>query len=163
MKTCSKCQQVKSLSDFGKDKSKKDGLRTICKECDRARSRKYHHDNRNIENQKWREWAKQNRETLREKNREHYQENKEQYLEKSAKRRATKLRATPGWFSERDREVIREAYAEAKRLEELTGIPFHVDHIVPLQAELACGFHCADNIQILPAYENLSKGNRLEV
>jgi len=33
MRKCYKCKIVKSKSDFGKDKSRKDGLRYICKQC----------------------------------------------------------------------------------------------------------------------------------
>ena len=32
-KKCTKCHYVKDISDFNKDKNKKDGLRTICREC----------------------------------------------------------------------------------------------------------------------------------
>jgi len=42
MKICSKCKEAKDKSDFHKDKSKKDGLRFQCKECqsqyDKARN-----------------------------------------------------------------------------------------------------------------------------
>lgn len=33
MKVCTKCGQLKPLSGFSKDKAKKDGLKTQCKEC----------------------------------------------------------------------------------------------------------------------------------
>lgn len=33
MKTCSKCGEEKFLTDFSKDRGKKDGLRTQCKVC----------------------------------------------------------------------------------------------------------------------------------
>ena len=33
MKTCTKCKEIKSLSEFAKDKYKKDGRRSNCKEC----------------------------------------------------------------------------------------------------------------------------------
>ena len=36
-KTCSKCKQVKPLSDFNKDSRKKEGVRPQCKECVRQR------------------------------------------------------------------------------------------------------------------------------
>jgi Recombination endonuclease VII len=35
MKKCSKCKQLKSLSEFVKDKREKDGLNTQCKSCSR--------------------------------------------------------------------------------------------------------------------------------
>lgn len=39
MKTCNRCQQSKELDQFAKDKSKKDGYRTICRQCSSAQKR----------------------------------------------------------------------------------------------------------------------------
>lgn len=76
---------------------------------------------------------------------------------KSANRRAAKLQATPEWASEA---LILAIYEECQLLSEETGIPHHVDHAVPLISDIVCGLHCEDNLQILPALDNLSKGNR---
>lgn len=56
-------------------------------------------------------------------------------------------------FSEKRR--IEEIYAECRRRTRETGIEHHVDHIKPLAAG---GEHHPDNLQILTAAENLSKG-----
>lgn len=45
MKTCTVCKQEKDLSMFNKNKNKKDGYQTLCRECSNARSRKYYTDN----------------------------------------------------------------------------------------------------------------------
>lgn len=76
---------------------------------------------------------------------------------KSAKRRATKKQAVPGWM---DKEKVDAIYAKAQRFMEMTGEPFHVDHIVPLTSDIVCGLHWEGNLQILPGAENLSKHNR---
>lgn len=76
---------------------------------------------------------------------------------KNAGRRAAKLQATPKWASEA---LILAIYEECQLLSEETGIPHHVDHAVPLISDIVCGLHCEDNLQILPALDNLSKGNR---
>jgi len=39
-KKCSKCQNIKSLKEFSKDKSKKDGLTSACRVCNNAREKK---------------------------------------------------------------------------------------------------------------------------
>jgi hypothetical protein len=46
MKKCYTCQTEKNEADFNQNKSKKDGLNAICKECSRKRSRQYYADNR---------------------------------------------------------------------------------------------------------------------
>ena len=79
-------------------------------------------------------------------------------LAKSAKRRASKKNATPAWAN---KELIEALYEKAGRFTQMTGEPFHVDHIVPLTSDLVCGLHWEGNLQILPGVENLSKGNKV--
>lgn len=79
----------------------------------------------------------------------------------SNKRRAMKLKATPTWAdSEWDQFVVAEAYHLAILREQATNTGWHVDHIVPLQSEFVCGLHCASNLQVITAFENISKNNR---
>jgi hypothetical protein len=68
--------------------------------------------------------------------------------------------ALPGWFEETK---VQELYVHAQLLTELTGKPYHVDHIVPLQSKLVCGLHCLDNLQVIPGADNQSKGNRWSI
>jgi hypothetical protein len=84
------------------------------------------------------------------------QNNYGQYASYAAKRKAQKINATPPWFETVE---VQQLYDEAARLTELTGIPFHVDHIVPLQNDQVCGLHCLANLQILVWVDNLSKNN----
>jgi hypothetical protein len=72
-------------------------------------------------------------------------------------RYASKLRATPAWANLRKIEGF---YEEARRLTKVAGIPYHVDHIVPLRHPLVQGLHNEFNLQVLPGPENISKGNR---
>lgn len=74
----------------------------------------------------------------------------------TAKRYATKLRAIPSWANLKD---IADIYALAKLRSKLTGIEWHVDHVVPLNSDIVCGLHCEANLQVIPAGPNISKGN----
>lgn len=78
-------------------------------------------------------------------------------------RRARKLNATPPWFGEVDELVMLEAADLAQRREDITGYPWHVDHMVPLKARAACGLHCASNVQVIPAAMNISKHNKMKL
>lgn len=76
----------------------------------------------------------------------------------SSVRRAYKLRAMPAWA---DIEAIRLVYLAAQRKTRLTGIQYHVDHIVPLKGKTVCGLHCESNLRVIKASENVRKSNSL--
>lgn len=114
----------------------------------------------------------ENRDTLRLKQsayREEYPERKQVTQKKyrtasrgkltarEGKRRATKLQATPNWANLVQMEG---EYTLANKLEKILGTRFQVDHIVPLKSKLVCGLHCEVNLQVIPAQQNLAKGNR---
>lgn len=76
-------------------------------------------------------------------------------------RRAKKLNATPKWLTKDQLDQIKVMYLKCSVLKVLTGIIYHVDHIIPLVNDNVCGLHVPWNLQLLPWYENLSKGNRV--
>lgn len=78
-----------------------------------------------------------------------------------SKRRAMEKNAIPSWFGEFDDLAMKEAFNLAKERESQTGFPWNVDHMVPLQSPIACGLHCATNIQVIPATINLQKHNKM--
>jgi hypothetical protein len=59
-----------------------------------------------------------------------------------------------------DPHAIEEIYAEARRLQRETGIPHHVDHIVPLRSVLVCGLHWEGNLAVVEKTVNLRKSNK---
>lgn len=71
--------------------------------------------------------------------------------------RAGKIRATPSWAN---LFFIEEAYDLAQLRTKATGFKWHVDHIVPLRSKSVCGLHVENNLQVIPAIHNISKGNR---
>lgn len=184
-KSCNKCGEVKSFDAFSKDKSKKDGLRTTCSSCD-AVYRAANKDQRAEAKRKWEDRNKDqraeskksryisnkasakeynaayystNRDAIKRRSNEWRKENPAAALSRTRRYQASKLQRTPQWA---DMSAIADFYVEAKRMEELTGIKFHVDHIVPLQGGLVSGLHVEGNLQLLPEYENLSKSNSFD-
>ncbi len=172
MKMCTKCKQDKPISEFGKAKLGKDGLRAICKKC---------HSNINSQ------WQKENIEILREKRRKETEENpelvsakravytmnrKEKMADygkrwrkanqgkvnaKTARRRAAKRNATPKWLNEDHLKQIEAFYIEAARLTKEIGIPHEVDHIVPVKGKNVSGLHVPWNLRVIPRAINRRK------
>lgn len=96
-------------------------------------------------------WIK-NSDKVRKTNKNWLDRNPKYFNHAAAKRRARLLNAIPKWA---DLEAIKLFYKNCPP-------GYHVDHIHPLQGRTVCGFHVIDNLQYLPAAENLRKSNRLE-
>ena len=45
MKKCTKCKLDKSIKEFNKNKTRKDGLQNICRNCSREKSKKFYKEN----------------------------------------------------------------------------------------------------------------------
>lgn len=114
-------------------------------------------------------WWRENAEKVEQWTREYSLEGMvERLVEDGRQREAAEIRATPPWA---DPKKIAAIYDEAARLTRETGIPHHVDHIVPLQGPVSTwgpfkgmrivfGLHCEANLRVIPARENVTKGNR---
>ncbi len=79
-----------------------------------------------------------------------------------AKRRSLKHQAMPKMYSKKDDIWLENMFALCRVMEKRTGTKYHVDHIVPLKNKVVCGLHWIGNWAILPAQENLRKGNSLK-
>lgn len=74
----------------------------------------------------------------------------------SAKSRAVNIRAIPGWANHT---AIMEYYAFAAIKSKLTGEPWVVDHMVPLNGKIVCGLHTDYNLQVITKKDNMKKRN----
>jgi 5-methylcytosine-specific restriction endonuclease McrA len=101
-------------------------------------------------------WRSKNMDKIREKVRA----NAGYHAAISAKRRASKLKATPIWLNNEQLLEIKLLYLFVASRRHTTGLDLEVDHIVPLQGENVCGLHVPWNLQVITASENASKGNR---
>jgi hypothetical protein len=174
MKTCKDCKECKPLKEYGKKKDNKDGYRASCKVCSNKKSKAWYEANKEKRLAKSREWNANNKERRRINNNNWWRNNPDKRLSKFkrfhknnlsknrqyvAKRRAAKLQRTPPWLTEDQLWLINEIYDLAALRTEVTGVEHHVDHVVPLQGNTVSGLHLPWNLQVLTAYENLSKSN----
>jgi hypothetical protein len=82
--------------------------------------------------------------------------------EKCAARWENQSNRTPKWLTKTDFAEMAEIYKLSSTLTRVLGVPFHVDHVIPLCGGKVSGFHMPSNLQILTASENCSKGNKFE-
>lgn len=74
-------------------------------------------------------------------------------------RRAARLQRTVPWA---DQNIIRFFYATRAYISQQTGGQWHVDHIIPMRGRNVSGLHTHHNLRVIPAVENMKKGNRFE-
>lgn len=183
MKTCIDCQVEKPLYEFGK-RLDRPSLRPRCKSCtnqrraewlaanpkavaaysEKRKSKKYSYPSKlapEVSRRNSAEYYRKNREKLAERYRRNaarwLANNPDKSAAKKAARRARKALAQPKWANTF---FISEAYHLARLRTKLTGIPWEVDHIVPLKSSLVCGLHVEANLAVITARDNSSKGNR---
>lgn len=171
VKVCNCCGVEKPRSSFWKSSQARDGLRTFCKDCcnerygektrlaNRERVRKNPEKNR-ARVKAWRMENDERRQASLERVKKWRKENPERFKavdhHHCRQRYARKMKAIPPWAN---MFFIKEIYDLAKQRTKLTGVKHHVDHIVPLKSDIVCGLHCEQNLRVIPAVENLRKGN----
>ena len=172
-KVCKQCGAEKSFADFYRDARNPDGLIAVCKPCHIARTRAWqarnadkfaemgrrrHRENVAEERAALRSWRERNRERYRANEREWRAKNSVSLYARNAKRTAAQKQATPPWA---DRAAIARIYADARRISIETGVPHHVDHILPLCGKTVSGLHVPANLRVIPASENVRKQARI--
>lgn len=156
-KICVTCQMFLTLHEFSKCSKSSNGLQSSCKECKKETQRKYRnsqkvfklhdaHIRRYIHIIKKRlytsSWKRENPGRV-----------KEQVMKRKLKR---------SYCLWANQEKISSIYAMSKFLTSVVGIKYHVDHIIPLQGKNVSGLHVENNLSIVRADYNLSKGNKYE-
>ena len=108
-------------------------------------------------------WYQANKSKIKAQQQTYLANNPEKFRLKTAKRRARLLMRTPRWSSELNDLIIQEAYALAVTRTTMTGVKWHVDHILPLQGKKVSGLHVGINLQVITAEQNFIKSNKYEV
>jgi uncharacterized protein involved in type VI secretion and phage assembly len=101
-------------------------------------------------------WYKENRASVLAHQAEYGKANPHIAREHSRRRKSALKLATPTWANTF---FIGEIYDLAKLRTRLTGIKWHVDHVIPIDGKRVCGFHCETNLQVVPAVVNMAKGS----
>lgn len=125
-----------------------------------AASQRYRDTNHEEASASTKRWYAANKERKLRENQLWRQLNKGVVQQYGAKRRAMVRQAMPPWVNIDD---IVAVYRESVRLTDTTGVPHHVDHIIPLGGEGVCGLHVSWNLRAIPGVDNMRKGNRLLV
>lgn len=179
-KTCTKCGQIKSITEFHRDKSRSSGLFPQCKLCVNARMLEYGRNNAEANRKRANTWYKSNRSRAAQTSKAYKSRNRNYYLAYSASYRATnreKMIAYLGNYYQTNKPKFHN-YASKRRIREQTdylvtpselarlyrqpcaycGKPSeHIDHIVPLSRG---GQHRIGNLTGACAKCNLSKGSK---
>lgn len=182
---CGKCNKNKDFDCFYKNSNRKNGLGCYCKSCvglyqvkNKEKLKEYRKEYYKKNKEKIIKWQLEYR-NLEENNvkilkykKKYYKENKEKSLSSikkwhkennykrnaiAAKYRANKKNQTPE-MSEEEWENINDIYKKCSELSEETGVPYEVDHIIPISKG---GLHHPDNLQILTRSKNRSKKDKL--
>lgn len=182
MKICRKCKQEKPLEAFNKKTDSKDGRQYACRSCDKeyreankerkaATQKAWSDANKERKHALTKAWQQSNKDRVssygkawREANKERHAANVKAWSDSNrgkvnateAKRRASKLQRTPPWA---DQEEMDKFYKLSSFLTKIMGFPYHVDHELPLQGKLVSGLHTHQNLRVVPAEDNLRKGN----
>lgn len=190
-KLCASCKIDKGIEEFSVRKRMPDGRYYYCKECDRSRAAIWRANRGDIHragSTKWRlanptavkqmnlEWRnknaakvkadkiayyRQNADKVNAKKKEWYEANKGRIVHKVGQTKANRLRAAPPWLTDDHWTFMEITYRMSQELTRRFGFEFHVDHIHPMVGKNFCGLHTPWNLQVIPAVENMRKGNRL--
>ena len=153
MRTCNKCNIEQPLDSYFKDKGYKDGVRRSCKACDKAKFKTWREANHEAHNETAKKWNKEHKEICIARATAWNKANPEKRRFWTKMRKEHIKQATPAWA---DLKAIEAFYAN-------TPAGYHVDHIIPLRGQFVSGLHVLENLQYLPADENLAKGNRVDI
>ena len=135
------------ISNFTKYAKAIDGLQPMCRDC----KSKY---NTSARKQHWnsKRYGKDSLDKYR-----------SSYSIAGARSRAERLLRYPPWISKQQEEQIKAIYNLRDKLNKCHAKAYwHVDHIIPLVGKEISGLHIPENLQIIPAKDNLKKGASYE-
>lgn len=163
-KPCSKCKIVKPFTEFSPDKRVPSGYQSRCKVCNAEHRRIKHKENPEHFRKLVSESVKRNYFKKLELNQRYRKLNPDKVYKWKAKDRALNKDRISADNAKRRSKLrsentlaIRKFYALRDFYISMSlGDIFHVDHIIPISKG---GLHDESNLQVIPAIDNLRKGN----
>ena len=76
-KVCTKCKELKSLSEFRKQSRTKDGHKYVCRPCDSAAARDRYSDKKKTYIKLVKEWQSKNKDKVKDYKKKYYKKTKE--------------------------------------------------------------------------------------
>ena len=176
MKTCTKCGETKEFNAFYKNKTKKDGYNSYCKQCSNTYHKEYVKENKKAIEEYKKEYYKQNREETikrrltryrnnkeeeKNKHKQYYYNNKDKFRLYGIKRKALERASIPLFLKRcnKEKQRVTNIYKLRALLSKNTGVMHHVDHMWPVADG---GPHWSGNLQIICAQDNWSKAAKVD-
>ncbi len=144
-----------------------------CPECRAKYDAAYYETNKTKITSRAIQWNLDNKDKRKEICQRSYEKNKAKILQKAKEKRqaepakelakcrarqTSQIQRMPKWA---DKKAIEAFYELARQKTKETGIPHHVDHVIPLRGKSVSGFHVESNLRVITSAENLSKGAKL--
>jgi hypothetical protein len=117
LRKCSQCKELKPSTVFYKNKTRKEGLQTMCRDCSKQNSKKQYSEDRKKRIEYVANWAKNNPEKRREYRREYEKSRKYKEYKREYMRRYMKNYRLREEYREHRRQYMREYYQKKKREE----------------------------------------------
>ena len=182
-KQCTKCDEVKPISEFGVLRGKVGG-RSQCKVCEKIKNRNYYRDNAEKEKERCKQKRLNNLQYHLDRSKKYYHENKENL--KLTKKQW--LEDNPNYYNDyyhgkksnpefrfgilvkkhlkgvSNRQEFIDIWDEVYQVYDMYNIPYHIDHMVPkswflIRTPKSLINHI-DNLQVIDENYNRSKNNR---
>lgn len=167
-KTCARCATYKPLECFGVKARVKDGRKARCKACLVIETRAYTEQNKEAVAARVKRWVESNSEEVKAYGKAYYAAQRDRLAARAREWKASnpamvlsnvaarksRMRRPVLWA---DKFLIADIYAYARIIRSI-GIDCHVDHMVPMNGKRVSGLHVEQNLTVLLAFDNLSKG-----
>jgi hypothetical protein len=164
-KVCACCKQTKLVTEFNKDRQKKDGLMSYCKACNSVKTASFYSKTKQTSrsykkrgglsvNEYAAVWRQENKEKYQSYIKKWQSKNRHKLREKNMRRYVRQTQQTPTWLNKGHKAEIEGFYLFCQIFK-----GYQVDHIVPIRGKQVSGMHVPWNLQVLTAEQNRAKSN----